>query len=34
MMEGMMGIAVFTDDRALLDYAEKMWHEARANVLL
>jgi hypothetical protein len=27
MIEGMMGIAVFTDDRALLDYAEKMWHE-------
>jgi hypothetical protein len=27
MIEGMMGIAVFTDDRALLDHAEKMWHE-------
>ena len=27
MIEGMMGIAVFTDDRALLDHAEAMWHE-------
>jgi hypothetical protein len=27
MIEGMIGIAVFTDDRALLDHAEKMWHE-------
>jgi len=27
MVEAMMGIAVFTDDRTLLDYAEKMWHE-------
>jgi hypothetical protein len=25
MIEGMMGIAVFTDDRALLDHAEEMW---------
>jgi hypothetical protein len=27
MIEGMMGIAVFTNDRALLDHAEGMWHE-------
>jgi hypothetical protein len=27
MIEGMMGIAVFTDDRALLQHAEAMWHE-------
>ena len=27
MIEGMMGIGVFTDDRALLDHAEGMWHE-------
>lgn len=27
MVEGMMGIAVFTDDRALLTYAEDMWRE-------
>ncbi len=27
MVEGMMGIAVFTDDRALLTYAENMWRE-------
>ena len=27
MIEGMMGIAVFTDDRALLNHAEAMWHE-------
>ena len=27
MIEGMMGIAVFTDDRPLLDHAEAMWHE-------
>jgi len=27
MIEGMMNIAVFTDDRALLEYAEKMWRE-------
>ena len=27
MIEGMMGIAVFTDDRALMDHAEAMWHE-------
>ena len=27
MIEGMMGIAVFTDDRPLLDHAEKMWYE-------
>jgi hypothetical protein len=26
-VEGMMGIAVFTDDRALLEYAEKMWSQ-------
>lgn len=26
-IEGMMGIAVFTDDRALLTYAENMWRE-------
>ena len=25
MVEGMMGIAVFTNDRALLDHAEQMW---------
>ena len=27
MIEGMMGIAVFTDDRALLDDAEEMWRK-------
>jgi len=27
MIEAMMGIAVFTDDRALLNHAEQMWHE-------
>lgn len=27
MIEGMMGIAVFTDDRALLQHAEAMWRE-------
>jgi hypothetical protein len=27
MIEGMMGIAVFTDDRALLSHAEAMWRE-------
>ena len=27
MIEGMMGIAVFTDDRALLNHAEAMWRE-------
>jgi hypothetical protein len=27
MVEGMMGIAVFTDDRALLDHAEDMWRK-------
>lgn len=27
MIEGMAGIAVFTNDRALLDHAEQMWHE-------
>jgi hypothetical protein len=27
MIEAMMGIAVFTDDRALLNHAEAMWHE-------
>ncbi len=27
MIEGMMGIAVFTDDRALLDHAEDMWQK-------
>lgn len=27
MIEAMMGIAVFTDDRALLKHAEDMWHE-------
>jgi Alginate lyase len=27
MIEGMMGIAVFTDDRKLLDHAAGMWHE-------
>ncbi len=27
MIEGMMGIAVFTDDRALLDHAEDMWRK-------
>ncbi|MGB7265995.1 MAG: alginate lyase family protein, partial [Terracidiphilus sp.] len=27
MIEGMMGIAVFTNDRGLLRYAEMMWHE-------
>ena len=27
MIEGMMGIAVFTNDRPLLDHAEDMWHK-------
>ena len=27
MIEGMMGIAVFTDDRALLNHAEALWHQ-------
>jgi len=27
MIEGMMGIAVFTDDRSLLDHAEEMWRK-------
>jgi Alginate lyase len=27
MIDGMMGIAVFSDDRALLDHAEAMWHQ-------
>ena len=27
MIEAMMGIAVFTDDRALLEHAEQMWRE-------
>ena len=27
MIEGMMGIAVFTDDRALLNHAEEMWRK-------
>jgi hypothetical protein len=27
MIEGMMGIAVFTNDRALLDHAEEMWRK-------